>query len=50
MVTSYCALHRKDIYSLCIGSAPAERVGQGEVGRVTHRVAYIHMVAARLGC
>ena len=31
----------------CAGSASAERVGQGEVGEVTHRV---HMVAARLGC
>ena len=32
---------------LRVGSASPERVGQGEVGRVTRRV---HMVATRLGC
>ena len=39
MVTSHCALRRKDgLARLHTGSASAERVGQGEVGRDTGRV------------
>ena len=34
--TAHCALHRKD--NCACGSVSAERVGEGEVGVVTHRV------------
>ena len=39
LVTSHCALHRKIVsVHLRVGSVSAERVGQVEVGGVTHRV------------
>ena len=39
LVTSHCALGRKDsLHPLALGSALAERVGQGKVCGVAHRV------------
>ena len=38
LATSHCTLRRKVSARSHVGSASPERVGQGKVGRVTHRV------------
>ena len=38
LVTSYCALHRNNSLCAGAGSVSAERVGQGEMCGITHRV------------